>query len=308
MALSKDEFVRRSNIIHENKYDYSNFNYVNWDTKSIIICPSHGEFLQKPRQHIERKSGCKLCGHKKQANKKSISRDEFINRAVKVHGTKHNYDYLEYTGFIQPASLVCVVHGKFLFKYAYAHIINGTGCPKCARESHRSTTEDFIKKSSQLFPSLFTYEVTEYITVDTPLTITCIFHGYQHITPIDHYRIGCRMCKYNRMQDLWLNDMDIPNNKDNRQVRLWIDNILHIVDGFDKNTNTIYLFHGDYWHGNPNIYNSLDVNKRNGKTFGELYQQTLDYENRLKNVGYNVISIWEQEWIQNNIVKSVEDC
>lgn len=31
------------------------------------------------------------------------------------------------------------------------------------------------------------------------------------------------------------------------------------VDGFCEQTNTVYEYHGDYWHGNPDIY----INKMN---------------------------------------------
>lgn len=59
--LTKDEFVRRSNIIHCGKYDYSKFVYKNGKTKSIIICPEHGEFLQNGESHLAGQ-GCPICG------------------------------------------------------------------------------------------------------------------------------------------------------------------------------------------------------------------------------------------------------
>lgn len=68
------------------------------------------------------------------------------------------------------------------------------------------------------------------------------------------------------------------------------------VDGFDPLTNTVYEFNGDYFHGNPEIYPSNNVNAINKKTFGELYTKTVEKENILKSAGYKVISIWENEW------------
>lgn len=59
--LTKDEFVRRSNIIHCGKYDYSKFVYKNGKTKSIIICPEHGEFSQNGESHLAGQ-GCPICG------------------------------------------------------------------------------------------------------------------------------------------------------------------------------------------------------------------------------------------------------
>lgn len=52
----KEIFKKR----HNNKYDYSKVNYVNMNTPIIIICPIHGEFQQKPKDHI-RYAGCPRC-------------------------------------------------------------------------------------------------------------------------------------------------------------------------------------------------------------------------------------------------------
>ena len=65
----------------------------------------------------------------------------------------------------------------------------------------------------------------------------------------------------------------------------------------------IYEFHGDFWHGNPKLYNQISINKRNGKTYGELYQNTLEREQQIKDFGYNLVVMWEHDW--NKINKSI---
>lgn len=60
--LTITEFIKRCNKIHNNKYDYSKFEYKNDKSKSIIICPIHGEFKQAPQDHY-RSGGCNLCGN-----------------------------------------------------------------------------------------------------------------------------------------------------------------------------------------------------------------------------------------------------
>ena len=52
IQLSEDEFIRRANLVHNNKYDYSKVNYINYHTKICIICPIHGEFWQEPANHL----------------------------------------------------------------------------------------------------------------------------------------------------------------------------------------------------------------------------------------------------------------
>jgi len=36
--LTTQEFIKKANAIHKNKYDYSKVNYINSITKVIIIC------------------------------------------------------------------------------------------------------------------------------------------------------------------------------------------------------------------------------------------------------------------------------
>jgi len=37
-----------------------------------------------------------------------------------------------------------------------------------------------------------------------------------------------------------------------------------------------------------------------GKTFGELYQNTLKKEQYIRVMGFNLITIWESDWIKFN--------
>jgi hypothetical protein len=60
---NKEEFIKKSILIHGNKYDYSLVNYKTGKDKVIIICPKHGEFLQTPFAHccISMQQGCPFC-------------------------------------------------------------------------------------------------------------------------------------------------------------------------------------------------------------------------------------------------------
>lgn len=91
---------------------------------------------------------------------------------------------------------------------------------------------------------------------------------------------------------LWLNEIGLPCDNKHRQVLI----LNYNVDGFDPNTNTVYEYLGDYWHGNIHKYNPTDINQNNHKTFQELYNYTFQRLNNLKNNGYNVIYIWESEF------------
>ena len=60
--LTQEQFIDKANNIHDFKYDYSKVEYRNNYTEVIIICPAHGEYLQKPVNHL--RSECKQCASK----------------------------------------------------------------------------------------------------------------------------------------------------------------------------------------------------------------------------------------------------
>ena len=69
------------------------------------------------------------------------------------------------------------------------------------------------------------------------------------------------------------------------------------VDGWDEETGTIYEFHGDYWHGNPDVYpEDMPHPDVKGKTMGDLYRATMEKEQLLRDMEYRVVSIWENDW------------
>lgn len=61
-TLGTELFIKKSQQIHGSKYDYSKVDYISSKTPVTIICPIHGEFLQKPQVHLSG-SGCPTCGY-----------------------------------------------------------------------------------------------------------------------------------------------------------------------------------------------------------------------------------------------------
>lgn len=57
---TEEEFIQKSQEVHNKKYKYDKVEYLNDRKKVTIICPLHGEFKQSPGIHL-RGSGCKRC-------------------------------------------------------------------------------------------------------------------------------------------------------------------------------------------------------------------------------------------------------
>lgn len=71
------------------------------------------------------------------------------------------------------------------------------------------------------------------------------------------------------------------------------------VDGYCKETNTIYEFYGDIFHGNPDIFapNEKCHPFNNEITASELYYNTLQREKIIRELRYNLVTIWESELV-----------
>lgn len=60
VRYTKEEFINKANNIHNHKYDYHKVEYVNNKTSVIITCPIHGDFEQRPYDHLNG-CGCPKC-------------------------------------------------------------------------------------------------------------------------------------------------------------------------------------------------------------------------------------------------------
>jgi hypothetical protein len=79
-----EEWIEEAKKIHGECYDYSKVVYVNTKTKVCIICQIHGEFWQKPNNHLNG-NGCKHC--KESKTEKEIT--EFLSE--NNINFEHNY-------------------------------------------------------------------------------------------------------------------------------------------------------------------------------------------------------------------------
>lgn len=231
--LLLEDFVNRSNIIHNNIYDYSKVIYTNAHNKVIIGCKIHGDFEQNPNNHLFNKRGCAKCSVIERSKSNTLNTEDFIIRSNNTHDYKYDYSKSIYIKAIEKIEIICCKHGSF-WQRAIHHSA-GDGCPRC--------------------------------------------------------RVRIKEGK-------WLDYFNIPNDKDHRQVRIKFDQRHIVVDGYDPATNTIYEFYGDYWHGNPEVYNPLDINVDTETLFGELYLKTLDREKLILNNNYKLITAWENEFVK----------
>jgi hypothetical protein len=101
--------------------------------------------------------------------------------------------------------------------------------------------------------------------------------------------------KYSQQSISWLNSLNNPDIKhalNNGEVKICGLK----VDGFDEKTNTVYQYHGCFWHGCIKCYSSDFINNKNKTVMEDLYEKTIERSEQIRNAGYNLIEMWECNW------------
>ena len=198
LSHTTEQFLKNVEKIKKSKkYDFSKVDYKNSQTDVIVVCPQHGEFKQNPRRilcgHI-----CKKCGYENIGKLLSSNTNQFIEKAIKIHGEKYDYSTVDYKTNSVKVKIRCKKHNH-TFEQKPSNHLTGQGCPVCGieqySESNRYTTEEFIEMAKTKHGDYYDYSKVDYTLGTIPVVIICPKHGDFQQRPRDHLREhGCRKC------------------------------------------------------------------------------------------------------------------
>lgn len=136
-----------------------------------------------------------------------LTQAEFIERAVRTHGSKYDYSRVVYMRQDIKVELVCSAHGPFWVAPSN-HVRkmarqgwNPCGCPECGVESVRNRNKARKRTQTEAIQILRNihgdrYEYGEYRGYSYPIEITCDEHGLFIQQFSNHSRgTGCPKCK-----------------------------------------------------------------------------------------------------------------
>jgi hypothetical protein len=239
--------------------------------------------------------GCRKCANESNTH----STGDFIIDAKNIFDNKYNYSCVNYKSAITKVEIICVNHGKF-YQTPHDHL-SGYGCPKCKSENISlklsSTTDSFVKQANVVHNHKYDYSCSVYKNNYTKINIICPLHGIFCQTPSNHLsNHGCPKCvsSISNSEIEWLDALDVPEEFRHQSIR--INNKIYKVDAYNPDTNTVYEFYGDYWHGNPARFPNNEINMVSKKTYGELYEATINRAHIIKSAGYNLIFTWEHDF------------
>ena len=242
------------------------------------------------------------------------TQERVIERFRQAHQDRYDYSRVEYIAASQKVEIICATHG--VFKQTPVRHYGGYGCKGCAMEislvgcantrnhrkeqaipyRHRRSLTRFIEQSQAVHGKLYDYSLVSYHGNGQKITLRCKTHGEFQISPVKHLTGGgCQRCSAgkttSKIADNWLDSMGIVE----REYPL-PEKPSRKVDGFDPVTKTCYQFHGDFFHGNPQLYPSDQMNPRTKQTFGEAYARTQRLDDEIRNLGYTLVVMWESNW------------
>lgn len=231
-----------------------------------------------------------------------VTQEKFIAKAKATHpDAGYCYDKVAYVDSYTQVTITCPVHGDFE-QTPNSHLV-GRGCPPCGWESRAAsntyTQDEFIAKAKAQHPLAgYGYDKFVYVDARTAGTITCPVHGDFTQKPSSHLNgNGCQTCsgRISRISTAWLDDLGITI----REHLIWIPGRSRplAADGYDPKTNTVYEFLGDYFHGNPAVYDpDAWISKSQRVTYGQRHAQLMSKLADLRSAGYNVVTIWERDF------------
>ena len=196
-----EEFINECVDKYGDIYDYSKVKYINAHTKVCIIDKqSTNEIYITPT---------KLLTYGVPNRKYACTKDEFIEKAKKVHGEKYDYSKVEYVNTKTKVCIICPKHGEF-WQTPSNHL--KFGCNECGFDTSSSksklSNDEFIEKAKAVHGDRYDYSKVKYINNHEKVCIVCPKHGEFWQAPSKHLSgQGCPICKNSWLEREVLNEL-----------------------------------------------------------------------------------------------------
>jgi hypothetical protein len=321
------QFIECAIKIHGNKYDYSEVVYIKSNQNVIIKCDKGHRFQMTPNGHLDGHNCIECYRH-------SIRRDihNLITTAQEIHRNKDgsymfDYSYIDkesYKGTMYKVPIKCNQCLHIFKQNMNSHVHHKQGCWECnQRRSRFLSIEEIVRRGEELhilhnaksglqngLPqfdySLLTTET--YNGLQTIVSLRCKGCNVTiEMTISDHLscKKGCPRCSpphgCSRSQLNWLNYIACKENiyiQHKCNEGEYMIKEIGRVDGYHSETNTVYEFHGCWFHGCPECFKDRELEHPIilNKTYEDLYIRTITRDERIRKAGYNLVVVWEHEW------------
>lgn len=260
-TLTTEGFIKKAKDIWGERFSYEKTEYINSDTKVIVTCPIHGEFLTRPADFL-RKHGCPKCKNDKTSKlnqNKRMTQEQFLERSFLLYGNLFSY---ENTRYINKRTKI-VIHSNLLnedfivspdnfFRAEFPAKYRG----ECVERKDSYTNEEFIRIAKLIRPE-YDYSKAEYKNLRTNIVAICPEHGEFEITPCNllYNNEGCPNCSCSKGESYIKNLLDCYKLQYKQQYPLEInEHKLKIDFCLFINNNIIFIEYNGRQHYEPVKY------------------------------------------------------
>lgn len=175
-----DDIVPKARMIHGD-----NYKYVAYDRdKSILIfeCPKHGKRAQLLTSHFSGR-GCRLCGYEN----RTITKDEFLNRAKKTHPEGYRYKLSELKTVNDKITIIHDCGREY--KARVSNHLSGQGCRACRGSLGEAKIKEFLEHNGIDFIQQFMFDgyLFRYDFFIPELKMLIEYDGEQHFRPVEYF-------------------------------------------------------------------------------------------------------------------------
>ncbi|MDD4930681.1 MAG: hypothetical protein PHG66_00810 [Candidatus Colwellbacteria bacterium] len=273
--------------------------YVNSTTQVECICCNNHQCYSNPSSLQQGKGMCIICA--KQDPK--TAEDNFHKYVSTLDGKVIGKYVNSYT------QVECICSNGHTCNPYPCNISKGLNiCKICAGQDLQTSTDKFIKNIHKLGGKVIgTY-------INNRMRVECICIANHKCWPIpSSIQQGQGMCpkcaktsfskiSFEFLDGICLSQKISLQTAKSEEGEFKIPDTKYKVDGYHKETNTVYEFHGCYWHGCPMCFDPEKMNDISNKTFGKLHDKTLHREELIRSKGYNLVVMWECDWKEKLVI------
>lgn len=192
--LTTEEFIKKAQAVHGDRYDYSKVKYVDSQTKVCIICKEHGEFWQRPSHHING-HGCAKCS----SDVNAANMRKWTEKRCREVAS----GYTEMKAFRIESKDAYNAALKHNWLKDYSWLTYKIDVSRKSKQRHFYSQEDIIERLRSLFGNRYSYEKVVYRAMKVPITLVChekdsngIEHGDFSMRPDNIFssKQGCPKC------------------------------------------------------------------------------------------------------------------
>ena len=135
---------------------------------------------------------------------KKLTTEEFIEKAIAIHGDKYDYSLVKYNGYRSKIKIICKKCGKIFEQLVSNHLVNKQGCPNLFYiNKAKLTFKEFIDKVEVIHFDRYTYDEESFnkrLNNNYKIKIYCKSCNKYFYQNLEHHLMGegCPYCMHIR--------------------------------------------------------------------------------------------------------------